>query len=115
MKKFTKVLALACAGLMLVGCGISQSTADKITAAAKTEDKKDDWTYDKCVKQLGKPTIDGYSATLKSGICQWVVGCKDQEALSKKLEANKELNALTVEFLFGTAVSAQFGTYNAKK
>lgn len=117
MKKGMKFLALACAGLMLVGCGVSQKTADKINAAAATESKKDDWTYAKCVKTLGEPTINGYvsSALVSGGICQWVVGCKNAEELSTKVEAGKELNALTVTFVGEYAASASFGKYNEKK
>lgn len=117
MKKFTKILALACAGLMLVGCGVSQGTADKINAAYATESTKDDWTWEKCLKTLGEPTVNltvDAPVVGRAGIAQWVVGCKDAEQLSAKVEAGKEMNALSVTFAKGIAVSASFGQYNAK-
>ncbi|GEM_PF-4150613 len=116
MKKGFKFLALACAGLMLVGCGVSQKTADSINAAAATQDTKDDWTVEKCKKQLGEPTYDLTVTVMGStnGSMIWVVGCKNAEDVSKKQEAGKELKALTVVILNGVAKSASYDTYKAE-
>lgn len=116
MKKGFKFLALACAGLMLVGCGVSQKTADQINAAAATKDTKDDWSYAKCEKQFGKPTYDLRVSVLgvSGGACIWVVGCKNAEEVSKKQEAGKELKALTVTFANDVATGASYDTYKAE-
>lgn len=117
MKKGFKFLALACAGLMLVGCGVSQKTADQINAAAATEKTSDDWTVEKCKKQLGEPTYDLTVTVLGStnGSMIWVVGCKNGEEVSKKQEAGKELKALTVAIINGVAAKASYGTYSSSE
>lgn len=116
MKKTTRIMFAALSAFMLAGCGISQNLADKINAAAKSDTEKDDYDYDKCVKALGTPTIDGYSATLKSGVCVWVSGCKNAEEVSKKQEDGKKLKSITVTFLLGKATGAVYSdNYSGEK
>lgn len=109
MKKGFKFAVLACAGLMLAACAPSQSTADKINAAAATSSESDDWTYDKCVKQLGTPTVDAtvsVGSSGKSGVATWYVGCKNLDEVSTKYNAGKTIKSLAVTFVGGIAKSA---------
>ncbi|MCQ2771946.1 MAG: hypothetical protein MJ238_01545 [Bacilli bacterium] len=116
MKKTTKIVFAALSAFMLAGCGISEGYADKVNKAAKSESEKDDYSYDKCIKDLGDPTIDGYVALVKSGVCIWVSGCKNAEEVSKKQEDGKKLKSLTITFVGGKATAAVYSdNYSDKK
>ncbi len=111
MKKGFKFAVLACAGLMLAACAPSQSTADKINSAAATSSTSDDWTYDKCVKQLGTPTVDATASIGnlgRTGLATWYVGCKDLEEVSTKYNAGKTIKSLAVTFANGVATHADW-------
>lgn len=87
--------------LLLTGCGVNQKSADKIKESIANHNPM---TLEEVKKEIGKPTDDSlYSATLKSGIMFWVDGCKDWEAVEKKLDAGKQLKAIGVTFVNNTA------------
>ena len=119
MKKFTKIIALVMVCMLavavLVACAPTQKDADAINQAAKD---KDPWTYEKCVKKFGDPTINvaGSVGSLGvSGIVTWVSGCKTAEDIQKKLDNGEKLSALVVTFLNGKATAAEFvPEYNGK-
>ncbi len=109
MKKGLKFAVLACAGLMLAACAPSQGIADKINSAATTSSTSDDWTYDKCVKQLGTPTVDATASVGnigRTGVATWYVGCKTADEATEKYNAGKTVKSLAVTFANGVAKSA---------
>lgn len=107
--KLVLVLVLTLCLTLLVGCGsVSQSYADKVNEAAKTEEKM---TYEEVVKDLGDPTVGlaGSGSILgKTGVCVWVKGCKTAEDLEEMLKNEETAPSITVTFLNGKATAAVY-------
>lgn len=120
MKKATKVIALVMVCMLalvaLVACGVSENDAKAINEAAKN---KENWTYEKCKQKFGTPTYDvsGSGSYLDvTGWIVWVNGCKTPEEVNEKIKNGESVSALSVQFLNGKAVSAQWKPeYNPDK
>lgn len=120
IKKLSKILLLVVCFvslITLVSCGISQSYADKINAAAESGEHI---TFDEIEKKLGDPTID--VRILGNGLCTWVSGVskdkfaellkEDSETISKKLNGK---DSIVITFLNGKATNAVYSKYEYKK
>lgn len=114
MKKFAKVAALMLLVIMsvalLASCGVSEKSAEKVNNAAK--DKKF-MSIEECKKAFGDPTLDLTATILghTGGALVWINGCKNADDVKAKLDAGKELKALTVTIADGVATSATYGVY----
>lgn len=116
MKKFAQVMAVVMLVVMslalLVSCGVSEKTAEKINNAAKNKDtimSVDD------VKKLcgGDPTAD--LSVLGTGFLVWVNGCKNLDEVNAKIEDGKTVKALYVSIAGGKATGAVYQDYDKNK
>ena len=108
MKKIISMLLvcvlLACSMLALVSCGnISESYADKINKAA---DKKEHYTYDQVIKDLGDEAIDITAAG--SGVIIAIKGVTSLDELEDKLDEGKAIKGIIVTLAFGKATKAVY-------
>jgi hypothetical protein len=107
MKKTLKTMILAmilAVCLAFTGCGISQSTVDKINEAAK---EGEPMTIEQVKKRLGDDYLEGTLA-LGSGVMIYVKGCDDWEDVKENLDEGKSMKAVIVTCVGGNAVSAVF-------
>ena len=101
----TMLLALVLAVcLAFTGCGISQSTVDKINNAAK---EGEPMTIEQVKKKLGDDYLEGTLA-LGTGVMIYVKGCDDWEDVQENLNEGKRMKAVIVTCVGGNAVSAVF-------
>ena len=95
---------LACSMLTLASCGnISESYADKINKAA---DKKEHYTYDQVIEDLGEDAID--ITVLKSGVIIAIKGVSSLDELEDKIDEGKTLKGIVVTILAGKATKAAY-------
>ena len=112
MKKIiSKVLAFFGGLFMvfaLVGCGVSQGTADKINDAAK---EKDYMTWTEVVDILGTDYVglSGGNAENVTGWVYWYKGYETMEEVNEALEAGKTVKYIRVDFFLGEAKNAEYG------
>ena len=115
MKKFTKIAALMLVVIMsvalLASCGISEKTAEKVNQATKDGEPMSVADLEKLCG--GEATID--LRVLGSGFLVWVSGCKDAEAVQKKLDESKTPKALYVMVVAGKATTAVYQDYDKDK
>jgi hypothetical protein len=107
MKKTLKTMILAmilAVCLAFTGCGISQSTVDKINEAAK---EGEPMTIEQVKKRLGDDYLEGTLA-LGSGVMIYVKGCDDWEDVQENLDEGKSMKAVIVTCVGGNAVGAVF-------
>ncbi len=110
MKKLSLLVLFLFAAFLLVGCGVSESYADKVNEAAE---KDEHLTYKEVIDDLGVGTID--LTVLESGAVVWVKGCDDLEEAEQKYEDGKKLEALTVTFVGGKATKASWDEWTPEK
>ena len=115
MKKIiSKILAFLGALVLvfsLVGCGVNQKYADKIDEAAKNGEHL---TYEEVTKKLGDATVKGgasVSVVGYTGTDIWYDGCDSLEEAREKYEAGKTVKMITVIFLNGKAVDAEYSEW----
>ncbi len=117
MKKFTKIAALMLVVIMsvalLASCGISEKTAEKVNKAAKDGEPMSVADLEKLCG--GEATFDLRGQLTASGFMVWVSGCKDAEAVQKKLDEGKTPKALYVMVVGGKATTAVFQDYDKDK
>lgn len=118
MKKLVKIAAVMLVAVMslalLVSCGVSEQSAEKVNQAVK--DKKP-MTIEDCKKAFGNPTLDGTASVITegSGVMVWINGCKDEAALKEKMSKlgeGEKVQGLVVTFAAGKATSAFYGDYD---
>lgn len=112
MKKIISKILTFVGGLLmvftLVGCGVSQSTANKINDAAKA---KDPMTWNEVVEILGSDFVADFSvgdANYVTGRVVWYQGYETYEEVKQALESGKTVKKITVDFLLGEAKSAEY-------
>ena len=107
MKKTLKTMILSlilAVCLVFTGCGISQSTVDKINTAAK---EGEPMSIKQVVRRLGDDYLEGTYAQ-GTGVMIFVQGCDDWEDVNEDLNEGKSLKAVIVTCVGGKAVSAVF-------
>ena len=119
MKKIiSKILAFVGGLLMvfsLVGCGVSQSTADKINEAAKA---KEHMTWTEVVEILGTDYVASFSigdADYVTGVVVWYQGYETYEEVKQALENGKTVKKISVDFFLGEAISAEYEEVTEKE
>ena len=91
--------------LAFTGCGISQSTVDKINEASK---EGEPMTIEQVKKRLGDDYLDGTLIPGGTGVMIFVKGCDDWEDVKENLNEGKSMKAVIVTCVGGKAVSAVF-------
>ena len=99
----------------LVGCGVSQSTVNKINDAAKA---KDPMTWNEVVEILGTDYVAGFSigdANYVTGRVVWYQGYETYEEVKQALENGKTVKKISVDFFLGEAISAEYEEVSEKE
>lgn len=108
MKKTFKTMLLAmilAVCLAFTGCGISQSTVDKINKASK---EGEPMTIEQIKRKLGDDYLDGTLFPGGTGVMIFVEGCDDWEDVYDNLNEGKSMKAVIVTCAGGKAVGAVF-------
>lgn len=113
LKLFSSIFTMFLALVLLVGCNISQSYADKINKAAEKDEHIE---YSEVIKKLGEDNIVDLTAEVlgfRVGVVIGVKGLDDKEALEEKIEAGEKVEGIIVTIANGKAMSAKYGEINA--
>ena len=113
LKLFSSIFAMFLALVLLVGCNISQSYADKINKAAEKDEHIE---YSEVIKKLGEENVIDITAEVlgyRVGVVIGVKGLDDKEALEEKIEAGEKVEGIIVTIANGKAMSAKYGEINA--
>ncbi|MBE5749236.1 MAG: hypothetical protein E7346_00030 [Clostridiales bacterium] len=114
MKKTLKTIILSlilAVALAFTGCGVSQSTADKINEAAKNGEPL---SVEEVKDMVGDPLFDGL--VLGTGVIIYVAGCDSWEEVEENVKAEKPMKALIVTCAVGKATGAVYNdNYKGEK
>ena len=105
LKLFSSIFTMFLALVLLVGCNISQSYADKINKAAENNEH---FTSKEVIEKLGEENcIKGLIAG--NGAVIAIKGIDDLDQLKEDLENGKTVKGIVVVFVFDKATSAHYG------
>lgn len=110
LKLFSSIFAMFLALVLLAGCNISQSFADKVNKAAE---KDDHYTYAEVIEKLGKDNVVDLTIEVvgyRSGVVIGVKGLSDKEELEKKFDEGKEVPGIVIFIENGKAIKAEYKT-----
>lgn len=114
MKKTLKTIILSlilAIALAFTGCGVSQSSADKINEAVKNGEPM---SVEEVEKLCGDPTFELLMAG--TGTYIYVAGCDEWDDVEEKLKEEKPMKAIIVTFVAGKATLAVYNdNYDGKK
>ena len=101
---FLVCVLLACSMLVLASCSnISESYADKINKAA---DKKEHYTYEQVIEDLGDEAID--ITAMGSGVIIAIKGVTSLDELEDKFDEGKPIKGIVITVVLGKATKAAY-------